>query len=311
MDKETQKKLIKNFPKDVVKDAPKGKFGKYVPHHIYTQRLVDVIPGGYDFTYDELRGKDNAIIGAKCTLYIKATEQTIQEVGDVDMNAVNRNITESELLKLAVSDGIKRCCMRLGIGLELWTGGVSEEEHYADTTEPVAKPKPKVEVEQPTAKFLDEDPSDMLNRLREGLAFHESDEKKRKAVKDKAWTDWKKAGKQTNVSEWTEQDYDAFMDLFVEYQQDSDLMKDLGEVFEEGVIDKGSKPIMNCPGCGKADDITDNREKKADAPEGSGIKRIPDFTCQQNNQYNPDNNGCGWGGYIGGKGEKAVPSEWL
>ena len=50
MDKETQKKLTKNFPKDVVKPAPKGKFGAYVPHHIYTQRLVDVIPGGYDFT---------------------------------------------------------------------------------------------------------------------------------------------------------------------------------------------------------------------------------------------------------------------
>src|SRR5210317_621000 len=104
MNKETIKKLTKDFPKDVVKPAPKGKFGSYVPHHIYTQRLVDVIPGGYDFTYDVVRGKDNAIIGAKCTLYIKATEQTIQEVGDVDMNAVNRNITESELLKLAVSD---------------------------------------------------------------------------------------------------------------------------------------------------------------------------------------------------------------
>ena len=42
MNKETQKKLIKDFPKSVVKPAPKGKFGDYVPHHIYTQRLVDV-----------------------------------------------------------------------------------------------------------------------------------------------------------------------------------------------------------------------------------------------------------------------------
>ena len=78
---------------------------------------------------DEIvRAKDNSIIGAKCKLYIKSTEQTIEEVGDVDMNALNRNITESELLKLAVSDGIKRCCMRLGIGLELWTGDTTEEE---------------------------------------------------------------------------------------------------------------------------------------------------------------------------------------
>ena len=42
MNKETQKKLIKDFPKSVVKPAPKGKFGDYVPHHIYTQRLVDM-----------------------------------------------------------------------------------------------------------------------------------------------------------------------------------------------------------------------------------------------------------------------------
>ena len=164
MDKETQKKLTKNFPKEVVKKAPKGKYGDYVPHHLYTQRLVDVIPGGYDYTYEVIRGADNAIIGAKCKLYIKATEQTIEEVGDVDMNAVKRNITESELLKLAVSDGNKRCCMRLGIGLELWTGGVSEEEHYAESTElkpttnretkkaevvstPSSAPSPKAEVE--------------------------------------------------------------------------------------------------------------------------------------------------------------------
>ena len=64
MNKETQKKLIKDFPKSVVKPAPKGKFGDYVPHHIYTQRLVDVIPGGYDFTFTEIRGKDTAIVGA-------------------------------------------------------------------------------------------------------------------------------------------------------------------------------------------------------------------------------------------------------
>ena len=114
MESKKHKQLIKNFPKDVVKPAPKGKFGNYVPHHLYTQRLVDVIPGEYNFTFEELRDKDGAIVGAKCTLEIKELG-TVQEVGDVDMNALNRNITESEVLKLAVSDGIKRCCMRFGI----------------------------------------------------------------------------------------------------------------------------------------------------------------------------------------------------
>ena len=41
MDKETHKKLTANFPKSVVKKAPQGKYGDYVPHHIYTKRMVD------------------------------------------------------------------------------------------------------------------------------------------------------------------------------------------------------------------------------------------------------------------------------
>ena len=140
MDKETHKKLIKDFPKTVVKPAPKGKFGSYVPHHLYTQRLVDVVGGQYNFFVKEvLRDKDNAVVGAVCVLEIEGLGR-MEEVGDVDMNALNRNITESEILKLAVSDGLKRCCMRFGIGLELWTGGVTEEEHYAGGQE---QPKKK------------------------------------------------------------------------------------------------------------------------------------------------------------------------
>ena len=140
MDKETHKKLTANFPKSVVKKAPQGKFGDYVPHHIYTKRLVDVVGGKYNFTYDIIRDKDNAVVGAKCTLEIDDLG-TVQEVGDVDRHALARNLTESEILKLAVSDGIKRCCMRFGIGLELWTGGETEEEHYAGSTEETPKKK--------------------------------------------------------------------------------------------------------------------------------------------------------------------------
>ena len=172
MDKETQKKLTKEFPKSVVMKAPQGKFGDYVPHHIVTQRLVDVIPNGYDYTYEVVRDKDNAIIGAKCRLYIKSTDQTIEEVGDVDMNAVKRNITESELLKLAVSDGIKRCAMRLGVGLHLWTGGVTEEEHYA-TGEPVKKntvAKPKMTEDKEDIAVLEKAKQDFAKDIEKPAA---------------------------------------------------------------------------------------------------------------------------------------------
>ena len=140
MDKETHKKLTANFPKSVVKKAPQGKFGDYVPHHIYTKRLVDVVGGKYNFTYDIIRDKDNAVVGAKCTLEIDDLGK-VEEVGDVDRHALARNLTESEILKLAVSDGIKRCCMRFGIGLELWVGDTTEEEHYAGSTEETPKKK--------------------------------------------------------------------------------------------------------------------------------------------------------------------------
>ena len=146
MDKETHKKLTANFPKSVVKKAPKGKFGKYVPHHIYTQRLVDVVGGKYNFYVKEtVRDKNNAVVGAVCRLEIEGLG-VVEEIGDVDTTQINRKqgITESEILKLAVSDGIKRCCMRFGIGLELWTGDTTEEEHYAGEVEQV--------VEQPKKK---------------------------------------------------------------------------------------------------------------------------------------------------------------
>jgi len=147
MDKDTYKKLIKDFPKSVVKPAPKGKFGSYVPHHLYTQRLVDVVGGKYNFFVKEIiRDKDNAVVGAVCVLEIEGLGK-MEEVGDVDLTQINRKqgITESEILKLAVSDGLKRCCMRFGIGLELWTGGVTEEEHYAGEQE---QPKKKQVVQE-------------------------------------------------------------------------------------------------------------------------------------------------------------------
>ena len=253
MNKETQKKLIKDFPKSVVKPAPKGKFGDYVPHHIYTQRLVDVIPGGYDFTFTEIRGKDNAIVGAKCKLFIKETDQTIEEVGDVTKYQLESN-TESEVLKLAVSDGIKRCCMRIGMGLELWTGGATEEEHYSE-----AKPQQTVEVEKkkvvkPTKEEQEKmnavvndmvPDDDMKARLQQALAFHEKDEKTRKRIKQLAWNDFvEKDVGPSDLNLWTNDHFDAYLDIFVGYQSKSksetDVVKDVFGDVEEKTIPGGA-----------------------------------------------------------------------
>jgi len=221
MDKETHKKLTANFPKSVVKKAPQGKYGDYVPHHIYTKRLVDVVGGKYNFTYDIIRDKDNAVVGAKCTLEIDDLG-TVQEVGDVDRHALARNLTESEILKLAVSDGIKRCCMRFGIGLELWTGDTTEEEHYAGVVQPVveqakvAEPPKKKPVAQEITKF----PSSLTEPQLKEMVFSMCNEDKNFAKKcyETSMTRFKMDKSiGDNVADWSNDNVDKFLKLVEDY----------------------------------------------------------------------------------------------
>jgi len=301
MDKETYKKLTKDFPKSVVKKAPQGKFGDYVPHHIYTQRLVDVIGGNYDFTFEETRDKDGAIIGAKCRLYIKSSDQTIEEVGDVDMNAVKRNITESEILKLAVSDGIKRCCMRLGIGLELWTGGVTEEEHYAvqqpiqktGTIKDVVIEKEEQEAlnkaKQDFAKEIgaeEDSVSDQLNDILEGMC---PDKQIRSELKKTSYDKCVEEGMSKEVDDWSDDDMKTFLTYF------GDSLNNNAELLGAVTTDISDTKIQ-CPesGCNKFDTVVDNREKKNSDPK---FAKIPDFACDN---YGADKDGCGKGWWIGG-----------
>jgi hypothetical protein len=221
MDKETHKKLTANFPKSVVKKAPQGKYGDYVPHHIYTKRLVDVVGGKYNFTYDIIRDKDNAVVGAKCTLEI-ADLGIVQEVGDVDRHALARNLTESEILKLAVSDGIKRCCMRFGIGLELWTGDTTEEEHYAGVVEQVVEqPKPTgMTKKKPVAQESTKSPSSLTEPQLKEMVFSMCNEDKDFAKKcyDTSMTRFKMDKSiSDNVGDWSNDNVDKFLKLVEDY----------------------------------------------------------------------------------------------
>jgi len=221
MDKETHKKLTANFPKSVVKKAPQGKYGDYVPHHIYTKRLVDVVGGKYNFTYDIIRDKDNAVVGAKCTLEIDDLGK-VQEVGDVDRHALARNLTESEILKLAVSDGIKRCCMRFGIGLELWTGDTTEEEHYAGVVEQVVE-QPKV-TEPPKKKQVVQEstksPSSLTESQLKEMVFGmcKGDKEFAKKCYSTSMTRFKMDKSiSDNVGEWGNDNVDKFLKLIENY----------------------------------------------------------------------------------------------
>lgn len=311
MDKETLKKLTKDFPKSVVKKAPQGKFGDYVPHHIYTQRLVDVIPGKYNFKYEPLRDKDGALVGAKCILEIDGLG-TMEEVGDVDSNALKRNITESEVLKLAVSDGIKRCCMRFGIGLELWTGGVTEEEHYA-VQQPVQKTgtvkDQVIEKEDTLAKakkdFAKEVESNPNNK-QELAKFMEAtikDEAKRNTLKRKVYDDVVAKGFPKEINEWEESQVEIYKDLVFEFDQDkSPDTTEAEEILGAEVTYTGPPTDENkvCPSCTDKGSVVDNRDKKADPK----FAKIPDFACQKA----PYGSGCGWAAW---SGNESIPSEWI
>ena len=291
MNKETIKKLTKNFPKDVVKQAPKGKFGSYVPHHIYTQRLVDVVGGQYNFLIKEvIRDKDNAVVGAICRLEIEGLG-VVEEVGDVDTHAISRNITESEVLKLAVSDGIKRCCMRFGIGLELWTGGVTEEEHYAGVEEDVVSvAKTTVESAEKFAEDIGAEVkvADNLNIFIE--TFNDSADKKANAKKT-AYQQTVEQGAETDVEKWTDDQQEmfyAFFEVAINEKDIVDTLEDAGISAEvKEVVVKEDNDKITCDNCKSSEYVEDNSEKKASDPAKYG--KIPTLVCSNYGS----NEGCG------------------
>ena len=291
MNKETIKKLTKNFPKDVVKQAPKGKFGSYVPHHLYTQRLVDVVGGQYNFLIKEIiRDKDNAVVGAICRLEIEGLG-VVEEVGDVDTHAISRKITESEVLKLAVSDGIKRCCMRFGIGLELWTGGVTEEEHYAGVEEDVVSvAKTTVESAEKFAEDIGAEVkvADNLNIFIE--TFNDSADKKANAKKN-AYQQTVEQGAETDVEKWTDDQQEmfyAFFEVAINQKDIVDTLEDAGISAEvKEVIVKEDNDKITCDNCKSSEYVEDNSEKKASDPAKYG--KIPTLVCSNYGS----NEGCG------------------
>ena len=55
----------------------------------------------------------------------------IQEIGETERNTGNNALN----LKNAVSDAIKRCAMRIGLGLELWTENYALDKALAKRAE--------------------------------------------------------------------------------------------------------------------------------------------------------------------------------
>ncbi len=136
--------LARPFPTDFVE----RKDGQdYVAHHVVNQRLLSIV-GPFDFELVEVirgdvaavppdpaarsrRGKSgtpalhNVVVGGiwRLTATVDGRQVRVEEVGDV--GDVHNWAHDGARLKDAASDALKRCAMRLGLGLHLWA-----QEHY-------------------------------------------------------------------------------------------------------------------------------------------------------------------------------------
>ncbi len=118
--------LARPFPAALIKQKP-GKFAAdYVDHATVNARLLEIC-GPFDWTIDApITNADGIIVGCTATLHavIDDVEVHITEVGDVEHPGPN----SATNLKTASSDALKRCAMRIGLGLHLWAG----EGYYLD-----------------------------------------------------------------------------------------------------------------------------------------------------------------------------------
>ena len=118
--------LARPFPSSLIKQNP-GKFAAaYVEHSVISQRLLEVV-GPHTFTVDKpVQNPDGVVVGCLATLTVEVDgrQVTVTEVGDVEHPGQNNAAN----LKNAASDALKRCAMRLGVGLHLW----SQDNYYLD-----------------------------------------------------------------------------------------------------------------------------------------------------------------------------------
>jgi hypothetical protein len=122
-------RLVRPFPSALVHENPGGQGrGSYVSHDVVTQKLLYVLGGYSTHVVEVLRGDTkngdhkNVVVGVLLSLSCTLDGQpvTITEVGDCE-NPGNWP-HDGARMKDAMSDAIKRCAMRLGVGLHLWAG---------------------------------------------------------------------------------------------------------------------------------------------------------------------------------------------
>ena len=162
--------LAKPFHGKYVQKAPQGKYGDYVSHSTINERLLQAV-GPFTFELVQVvRGhaeeiktnkktyaaRADAVVGvvARLTVTIDGREVSIEEVGAEDSPAMKG---DGDNLKTSMSDALKRCAMRLGLGLHLWSGDLYfldralERDAAPAPEKPATAPEPEPEPPTPEA----------------------------------------------------------------------------------------------------------------------------------------------------------------
>jgi len=113
-------RLSKPFPSQFIESKPGAYSADYVKHSTVNEFLLGIV-GPFDWQLVQvLHEPDGMVSGAvfRMTLEIDGRSVRIEEVGSIQQ-AGNKN--NGDRMKDAASDALKRCAMRAGLGLHLWS----------------------------------------------------------------------------------------------------------------------------------------------------------------------------------------------
>lgn len=122
-------RLATKFPKELISqvEAGGGRKADYVSHSTINERLLYLI-GPFSFAIKEVIYNNNHEVEgvvAGLTAIIDGMQITVEEGGE---STNPQSKTNGAKIKDASSDALKRCAMRLGCGLHLW----SQEDYRLD-----------------------------------------------------------------------------------------------------------------------------------------------------------------------------------
>ena len=120
---EQLRKLAVPFPDHFIENV-QGK--DYVKHAVVNQKLLACL-GPFSYSIDEIIYNSEGTVEAclaTLTVEIDGKTVTVQEAGDAENKGAKGN--NGTLLQTASSSAFKKCAMRVGVGLHLWSG----EDYY-------------------------------------------------------------------------------------------------------------------------------------------------------------------------------------